>query len=66
MTLSGPGEAALAASVVVGPQQWPAGKEITVYFTGSPERLEVLEGRAIVYVPIIVAADAAPGRCRSR
>ncbi|MDX2016030.1 MAG: cytochrome c biogenesis protein CcdA [Planctomycetota bacterium] len=61
VTLSGPGEAALPASVVVGPQQWPAGKEITVYFTGSPEKLEVLAGKAIVYVPIIVAADAAPG-----
>jgi thiol:disulfide interchange protein len=61
VTLSGPAEAALPNSLTVGPQQWPAGKEITVYFTGSPEKLEVLAGKAIVYVPIMIASDAAPG-----
>lgn len=49
------------AAVTRGPIQWPEAHSVKVSFTGSPVDYLVYEGRAIAYVPMLVAQDATPG-----
>lgn len=46
----------------VGEVQYPQPKTITVTYSGTAESLAVYEGRAVLYVPILVAKDASPGK----
>jgi thiol:disulfide interchange protein len=45
----------------VGPVQFPEPKQVEVNYTGTPELLNAYEGRVVLYVPVIVAYDAAAG-----
>jgi thiol:disulfide interchange protein DsbD len=51
------------AGTTVGQIQWPAAHAILLDLTGSgtPEPYEVFEGRAVAFVPVRVAGDAAAG-----
>lgn len=52
---------------VVGPVQWPEPKPAAVpdpSGTGGTVSAPVYSGRAIAYVPVVVAAEASPGRAR--
>ncbi len=49
------------AAVTKGPIQWPEAHAVEVAFTGTPVDYLVFEGRAVVYVPMLVSADASPG-----
>lgn len=48
-------------NITVGPIQWPEPHAVEVAFTGTPVEYMVYEGRAIVYVPLLVSQDAAVG-----
>ncbi len=45
----------------IGPVQWPEPHAVRVNFGAEPTDLISYEGRAIAYIPVIIAADAAPG-----
>jgi len=49
--------------ITIGPIQWPKAHAILLDLTGSgtPEPYEVFEGRAVAFVPVRVAGDAAAG-----
>jgi hypothetical protein len=47
--------------ITAGPIQWPEPHAVEVAFTGTPVEYLVYEGRAIVYVPLLVNQDAAVG-----
>ena len=48
-----------AEGLALGPVQWPRPHEIRVEYAAEP--ILVYEGRAVVFVPVTVATDAAPG-----
>jgi thiol:disulfide interchange protein len=52
-----------AGGLTFGPPQWPKPYPIKVDFVGSgkPQLYDVFGGRAVVYIPVMVAADAALG-----
>lgn len=50
-----------AALSHVGPVQWPEPKQVEVRFGTSPVVIPSYAGRAVAYLPLIVAQDAAPG-----
>ncbi len=46
----------------VGPIQWPRAHLVSAGFLGDPSaRVPVFEGRAIAYVPLVIAESAPPG-----
>lgn len=47
--------------VKFGPIQWPQAELIEVGFFGDPVKMEFFAGKAVAFVPIQIAADAAPG-----
>ena len=47
-----------SGAALVGPIQWPEPHTVKVSFTGSPIDYPVFEGRARVFVPIKIPADA--------
>lgn len=47
--------------ITAGPIQWPSIYTVEVNYTGSPAQLEVYEGRAIAYIPMLASADLTPG-----
>lgn len=49
------------AALQVGPVQYPKPHDVTVNYTGKPQQIPVYEGRTVLYVPVIVGADAALG-----
>jgi thiol:disulfide interchange protein len=52
-----------ADAVTFGPAQWPAAHEIKVDLLGTnrPVPYSVFEGRAIAFIPVVVAPGATPG-----
>lgn len=56
-------EVSPAPGVQVGSIQWPKSHTISLDLaaTGTPEPYEVFGGRAIAFVPLIIAGDAMPG-----
>ncbi|MBZ0171932.1 MAG: thioredoxin family protein [Phycisphaerales bacterium] len=52
-------------SATAGPYQWPEPHAVRVSFTGSPVEYMVYEGEAVIYVPLLVSADAVPGETLS-
>jgi len=57
-------EPSLPDGITPGRIQWPEEHTVVVNYTGTPAELRVYEGRAVAYVPIRVAPDAAPGERR--
>ena len=55
------GDAGGALDVHAGFTQWPPVKMIDVAFLGEPVAYGVYAGRAVIHVPVTVAADAPPG-----
>lgn len=50
-----------AKGLKIGPIQWPKPETLTVNWIGKPLSLEFFAGKAIAFVPVQIAADAAPG-----
>lgn len=50
-----------AKGLKFGPIQWPKPETLTVNWIGKPLSLEFFAGKAIAFVPVQIAADAAPG-----
>jgi thiol:disulfide interchange protein DsbD len=48
--------------VKLGPVQWPKSKLIEVGFFGDPIKMEFFSGKAIAFVPVQIAPDAAVGK----
>lgn len=48
-------------SLKVGPVQFPPPRKIEVHYTAKPSMILALDGRAIVYVPVLVNDTAPPG-----
>lgn len=49
------------ADIKVGPPRYPVGKDIKTRALGAEENVSVYEDGAIILLPVVVAADAAPG-----
>lgn len=47
--------------VRIGAVQWPAPVEVEVSFGAKPGKIESYAGRAVAYLPVMIAPDAAPG-----
>ncbi|MCC6660248.1 MAG: thioredoxin family protein [Phycisphaerales bacterium] len=43
------------------PTQWPTVQQVEVRFSGSPVQFGVFDGRAVAFIPLTIAQDAAPG-----
>lgn len=50
-----------AALSHIGPVQWPEPGEVRVAYGTAPVMLRSLVGKAVAYLPVIIAPDAAPG-----
>lgn len=50
-----------AKGAKLGPIQWPHAELLEVGFFGDPVKMEFFAGKAVAFVPIQIAPDAAPG-----
>lgn len=46
----------------LGPIQWPHAELIEVGFFGDPVKMEFFSGKAVAFIPVQIAPDAAPGQ----